>query len=85
MRGYNDGYERHFDAQIEKVGPRVVWAIPGVVVKDLVGVRGLVWVQGEKGQALDLEEKDQALVQASVQQVMAWDSVSAPWHTVARS
>ena len=40
MRGYNDGYERHFDAQIEKVGPRVVWALPGVVVKDRVGERG---------------------------------------------
>lgn len=40
LMGYTDGYERHFQRQIDKVGPRVVWSFPGVVVKERVGERG---------------------------------------------
>jgi putative ABC transport system permease protein len=37
---YNDGYDRHFQAQIDKVGPRIVYVFPGVKVKARVGERG---------------------------------------------
>jgi putative ABC transport system permease protein len=34
------GMDRHFSREIEEVGPRIVWAFPGVVIKDKVGERG---------------------------------------------
>ncbi len=37
---YNDGYDRHFRAQIDKVGPRIVYVFPGVKLKQRVGERG---------------------------------------------
>lgn len=35
-----NGMDAHFSREISEVGPRIVWAFPGVVVKDRVGERG---------------------------------------------
>ncbi len=56
LTAYNDGYERHFKAQIDKVGPRVVWMFPGIVVKDRVGERN--------ARRVELENEDPAHVAA---------------------
>jgi len=40
LLAYTDGFERHFQRQIDKIGPRVVYAFPGIRVKERVGERG---------------------------------------------
>src|SRR4029453_6047363 len=43
------GFDRHFQREVEEVGPRIVWLFPGVVVKDRVGER--------RGGAVELETR----------------------------
>ncbi len=40
LSAMNDGFDRHFQAQIEKVGEKIVFVFPGVILKDRVGGRG---------------------------------------------
>jgi putative ABC transport system permease protein len=44
------GFDRHFQREVEEVGPRIVWLFPGVVVKDRVGERS--------ARAVELETED---------------------------
>ncbi len=45
-----EGTLQHFVEEIEEVGPRIVWAFPGTVIKDRVGERG--------ARAVELENDD---------------------------
>lgn len=54
MLSYTDGYEVHFREQIDKVGPRIVWAFPGVQIKPRVGERGARPVELENEDAASL-------------------------------
>jgi len=54
LLGYTDGYDRHFQRELAKLGPRVVWGFPGVVVKERVGERG--------SRRVELEREDVARV-----------------------
>ena len=40
LSAMNDGFDRHFHAQIAKVGEKIVFVFPGVILKDRVGGRG---------------------------------------------
>jgi putative ABC transport system permease protein len=44
------GQEQGFQQQLERTGPKIVWVMPGVIVKDRVGERG--------ARPLELEAKD---------------------------
>jgi len=45
-----DGYDRHFEVQLEKLGQRIVFLFPGVATKHHVGQRG--------GRPVELERED---------------------------
>lgn len=45
-----DGYDRHFEVQLEKLGQRIVFLFPGVATKKHVGQRG--------GRPVELERED---------------------------
>jgi putative ABC transport system permease protein len=51
LSGYTDGYDRHFQEQIDKVGPRIVWMMPGVKIKERVGERGARQIEFENEDA----------------------------------
>ena len=61
LRAYSDGYHRHFQHEIDKVGPRIVWTFPGVKVKDHVGERGARPVE------LEVEDAQRVAALASVE------------------
>ena len=45
-----DGYDRHFERQLDKIGQRIVFLFPGVATKEHVGQRG--------ARAVELERED---------------------------
>jgi putative ABC transport system permease protein len=67
------GMDRHFSREIEEVGPRIVWAFPGVVIKDKVGERGARQVE------LEVEDAERLatlrLVEHAAPNIAVWSSV----------
>jgi putative ABC transport system permease protein len=67
------GMDRHFSREIEEVGPRIVWAFPGVVIKDKVGERGARPVE------LEIEDAERLATLRSIEHsapnVAVWSSV----------
>jgi putative ABC transport system permease protein len=67
------GIDRHFSREIEEVGPRIVWAFPGVVIKDKVGERGARPVE------LEVEDAERLAsllsVEHSAPNIAVWSSV----------
>ena len=68
LTAYTDGYDVHFQREIARVGPNVVWALPGVRVEGRAGERG--------GRPIELELDDAQHV-AAVESV---ELVSAELH-----
>jgi putative ABC transport system permease protein len=44
----SDGYDRHFEAQLDKLGQRIVFLFPGIATKQHVGQRGARLVELER-------------------------------------
>lgn len=67
------GMDRHFSREIEEVGPRIVWAFPGVVIKDKVGERGARPVE------LEVEDAERLatlrLIEHAAPNIAVWSSV----------
>jgi putative ABC transport system permease protein len=56
MFAYTDGFDRHFQREIGKVGARIVYTFPGVEMKDRIGERG--------ARPIELENEDAGRVAA---------------------
>jgi putative ABC transport system permease protein len=56
MFAYTDGFDRHFQREIGKVGARIVYTFPGVEMKDRIGERG--------ARPIELENEDAERVAA---------------------
>lgn len=67
------GMDRHFSREIEEVGPRIVWAFPGVVIKDKVGERGARPVELEAEDAERLATL--RLIEHAAPNIAVWSSV----------
>jgi len=76
LSAYAIGVEQGFRTQLEKTGPKIVWMIPGAIVKERVGVRG--------ARPLELEAEDVRHVRAlhGVERTTVDDSY---WNRVVRA
>ncbi len=62
MAAYTDGFDRHFQHEIGKVGARIVYTFPGVEMKERIGERG--------ARPIELENED-------AERIAALDGVEA--------
>ncbi|MBW2421236.1 MAG: ABC transporter permease [Deltaproteobacteria bacterium] len=73
------GSERAFYQRVDKTGPKTIWAFPGTILKERVGMRG--------ARSLDLEDEDVErieaidLIESSSVEVQLWNQlVRSPEH-----
>jgi len=67
------GIEDEFSQQLERTGPKTIWAFPGVVTKDRVGERGARILELEPEDVDRLESLD--LIESSTGEVQLWSTL----------